>query len=313
MSGPSKPGVGRIVAALAAESLGRLSDAERILTPWLDDQPDPRVVAWVRQALAGQHAPWPAGAPSSRGVARPGRVDWPLRRGILPGPGPCAAGSETSTTEVAMRRITGSVSILVGVTVAAAVDGRVRAAGEVAVHQGVRRAFGNADAITQDELKTYEYFLSADALAGPQPAVACVRHGGALHRQPHEGMGPRARRHGHAGRRPASAVPDSVRTREHPDRRAQHEAVGHASAVGRPRRAWRRGRRGRSGAGSGGRRAARASSTARTGRRGGGGGRGGGVVGGRDRAARSSSSSATATSSTRRRRTRTRGSTCAAR
>jgi Zn-dependent M28 family amino/carboxypeptidase len=34
-------------------------------------------------------------------------------------------------------------------------------------------AFGNADAITQDELKTYEYFLSADALQGrnlPSPA-----------------------------------------------------------------------------------------------------------------------------------------------
>lgn len=65
MPGRSKPGVGRIVAALAAESLGQPSDAERILTPWLDEQPDPRVVAWVRQALAGQHAPWPAGAAST--------------------------------------------------------------------------------------------------------------------------------------------------------------------------------------------------------------------------------------------------------
>ncbi len=65
MAGRSKPGVGRIVAALAAESLGQPSDAERILTPWLDSQPDPRVVTWVRQVLAGQHAPWPAGAPST--------------------------------------------------------------------------------------------------------------------------------------------------------------------------------------------------------------------------------------------------------
>ncbi len=65
MGGRSKPGVGRIAAALGAESLGRPSDAERILTPWLDEEPDPRVVAWVRQALAGQHAPWPAGAAST--------------------------------------------------------------------------------------------------------------------------------------------------------------------------------------------------------------------------------------------------------
>ena len=65
MAGGTRTGVGRIVAALAAESLRQPSDAERILTLWLDGQPDPRLVAWVRQALAGQHAPWPPGVPST--------------------------------------------------------------------------------------------------------------------------------------------------------------------------------------------------------------------------------------------------------
>jgi tetratricopeptide (TPR) repeat protein len=65
MTGRSSSGAGRVVAALAAESLGRPSDAERLLTAWLDGQPDPRIVAWVRQALSGQHAPWPSGAAST--------------------------------------------------------------------------------------------------------------------------------------------------------------------------------------------------------------------------------------------------------
>jgi tetratricopeptide (TPR) repeat protein len=65
MTGRARPGAGRVVAALAAESLGRPSDAERVLTAWLDDHPDPRIVAWVRQALSGQHAPWPPDAPST--------------------------------------------------------------------------------------------------------------------------------------------------------------------------------------------------------------------------------------------------------
>ncbi len=65
-----------------------------------------------------------------------------------------------------MRRINGSVSILVGVmslllwTAVSAQQAKspyIKASG---------KAFGNADAITQDELKTYEYFLSADALQG---------------------------------------------------------------------------------------------------------------------------------------------------
>ena len=72
-----------------------------------------------------------------------------------------------------MRRITGSVSILVGVmslllwTAVSAQQAKspyIKASG---------KAFGNADAITQDELKTYEYFLSADALQGrnlPSPS-----------------------------------------------------------------------------------------------------------------------------------------------
>ncbi len=65
LNGRARPGVGRIVAALAADSLGQPSDAERILAPWLDGRPDPRLVAWVRQAMSGQHPAWPAGAPST--------------------------------------------------------------------------------------------------------------------------------------------------------------------------------------------------------------------------------------------------------
>ena len=72
-----------------------------------------------------------------------------------------------------MRRITGSVSILAGVlsllmwTAVSAQQAKspyLKASGA---------AFGNANAITQDELKTYEYFLSADALQGrnlPSPS-----------------------------------------------------------------------------------------------------------------------------------------------
>jgi Zn-dependent M28 family amino/carboxypeptidase len=65
-----------------------------------------------------------------------------------------------------MRRITGTTSLLIGVlsftmwTAVAAQQAKspyIKASGA---------AFGNVDAITQDELKTYEFFLSSDQLEG---------------------------------------------------------------------------------------------------------------------------------------------------
>jgi hypothetical protein len=72
-----------------------------------------------------------------------------------------------------MRRIAGATSLLIGVlsftmwTAVAAQQAKspyVKASGA---------AFGNADAISQDELKAYAYFLSADQLEGRNtPLVA---------------------------------------------------------------------------------------------------------------------------------------------
>jgi Zn-dependent M28 family amino/carboxypeptidase len=65
-----------------------------------------------------------------------------------------------------MRRITGTTSLLIGVlsiTMWTAVAAQ-QAKSPYIKASGV--AFGNADAISQDELKTYEYFLSADQLEG---------------------------------------------------------------------------------------------------------------------------------------------------
>ena len=92
-----------------------------------------------------------------------------------------------------MRRITGTTSLLIGVlsltmwTAVAAQQAKspyIKASGA---------AFGNADAISQDELKTYRVLPLVRPARGPQRSVARVRHRGALHRQPPEGMGPQTR------------------------------------------------------------------------------------------------------------------------
>jgi Zn-dependent M28 family amino/carboxypeptidase len=72
-----------------------------------------------------------------------------------------------------MRRITGSVSIMVGVLSLLLWTAVSAQQAKSPYSKASGAAFGNADAITQDELKTYEYFLSADALQGrnlPSPA-----------------------------------------------------------------------------------------------------------------------------------------------
>jgi Zn-dependent M28 family amino/carboxypeptidase len=72
-----------------------------------------------------------------------------------------------------MCRINGSVSILVGVLSLLLWTGVSAQQAKSPYIKASGAAFGNANAITEDELKTYEYFLSADALQGrnlPSPS-----------------------------------------------------------------------------------------------------------------------------------------------
>ncbi len=65
-----------------------------------------------------------------------------------------------------MRRITGSTSLLIGLLALLMWTGVAAQQAKSPYIKASGKAFGNADAITQDELKTYEYFLSSDQLEG---------------------------------------------------------------------------------------------------------------------------------------------------
>ena len=64
-SGRTKPGAGRLLAALALKSLGRPADAQQTLDAWAAQQRDARVVDWGRRLFTGERAAWPAGAAST--------------------------------------------------------------------------------------------------------------------------------------------------------------------------------------------------------------------------------------------------------
>ena len=65
-----------------------------------------------------------------------------------------------------MRRITGTTSLLIGLLALVMWTGVAAQQAKSPYIKASGKAYGNADAITQDELKTYEYFLSSDQLEG---------------------------------------------------------------------------------------------------------------------------------------------------
>ncbi|MGE5360036.1 MAG: DUF5107 domain-containing protein [Bacteroidales bacterium] len=64
MSGQEKPGAGRLLAVLAAKSVGR-QDAGPALEAWASEQHDARVADWGRRVFNGERPAWPAGAPTT--------------------------------------------------------------------------------------------------------------------------------------------------------------------------------------------------------------------------------------------------------
>lgn len=64
-SGRAKPGLGRLLAALAAKATGGQASGERTLAEWAGQQSDPRVADWGRRLFAGERPAWPAGASST--------------------------------------------------------------------------------------------------------------------------------------------------------------------------------------------------------------------------------------------------------
>ncbi len=65
-----------------------------------------------------------------------------------------------------MRRITGTTSLLIGLLALVLWTGVAAQQSASPYIKASGKAYGNVDAITQDELKTYEYFLSSDQLEG---------------------------------------------------------------------------------------------------------------------------------------------------
>jgi Zn-dependent M28 family amino/carboxypeptidase len=65
-----------------------------------------------------------------------------------------------------MRRITGTTSLVIGLLALLMWTGVAAQQAKSPYIKASGAAYGNVDAITQDELKTYEYFLSADQLEG---------------------------------------------------------------------------------------------------------------------------------------------------
>lgn len=61
-AGQAKPGLGRLLSAIALQATGRGDAALGVLSAWAADQRDARVVEWGRQLFAGRPAPWPPGA-----------------------------------------------------------------------------------------------------------------------------------------------------------------------------------------------------------------------------------------------------------
>ena len=122
-----------------------------------------------------------------------------------------------------------------------------RAAIEVKSVEGrasARRAgYGNADAITEEEMKIYLYFLASDQLEGRNLPSRGYRHGGALRGEPPGGVGAEAgREHGEDGRSAAAVL--------HAD--GAGEQVGDSRGERRRRSRCRRAGGGRGGRGGGG-------------------------------------------------------------
>jgi hypothetical protein len=61
-AGRAKPGTGRLLAALAAKSIGRQEDAQQAFDAWASEQRDRQVGDWGRRVFNGERPAWPAGA-----------------------------------------------------------------------------------------------------------------------------------------------------------------------------------------------------------------------------------------------------------
>jgi hypothetical protein len=76
-SGGTKPGLGRLLAAVASRATGRQAEGEGMLSEWAGQQLDPRVADWGRRLYAGERPTWPAGAPGT--VESRVLVEWTAR------------------------------------------------------------------------------------------------------------------------------------------------------------------------------------------------------------------------------------------
>ena len=65
-----------------------------------------------------------------------------------------------------MRRITGTTALLIGLLALVTWTGVAAQQSASPYIKASGKAYGNADAITQDSLRTHQYFLSADQLEG---------------------------------------------------------------------------------------------------------------------------------------------------
>jgi hypothetical protein len=61
----TRPGAGRLLAALAAKSIGRQTEAQQAFDAWNSQQRDRRVADWGRGVFDGQRPGWPAGVPTN--------------------------------------------------------------------------------------------------------------------------------------------------------------------------------------------------------------------------------------------------------
>ena len=107
--------------------------------------------------------------------------------------------------------------------------------------------YGNADSITEDELKIYLYFLASDQTRRAQSAVARLRHRGAVRREPSGRVGTEAGRQHQRHQWSAATLSDAVRAGDQAgDRRIESKALLTARGA-RRRTGRRRRRRGRGG------------------------------------------------------------------
>ena len=99
--------------------------------------------------------------------------------------------------------------------------------------------YGNADSITEEELKIYLHFLASDQLEGRNLPFPRVRHRRPLHRQPPGGVGVQAGRQHYEYEWSAPAVPDANRAHQQASRTCGKQSLAYCARSRRAGRAWR--------------------------------------------------------------------------